>query len=241
MNTTEKSIKDMDKKNAITRFGRMVADAVFGPDVERPRADVEVAPAAVPAEATVIPETSPTKKATMSTGTVCPYCNSSDFVKRGVRNKKHEVVQLYLCRNTECGRTFTAERVKGKRFPLNVILEGISYYNLGLSLEQTCSLLDRKFPDVAPPIPATLSSWVQEYAPICRFDRMRPYAIKFFPPQKMVEVVSMAHRQLYRFRYHRAKTLLSMEEFKNRRFDRLKEYLDHVSSETPHQIGRASC
>jgi ATP-dependent exoDNAse (exonuclease V) beta subunit len=64
---------------------------------------------------------------------------------------------------------------------------------------------------------------------------MRPYAIKLFPPQKMIEVVSMAHRQLYRFRYHRAKTLLSMEEFKNRRFGRLKEYLDNVSSETPHQ------
>lgn len=176
-----------------------------------------------------------TSKATMTTKTTCPYCNSTDFVKRGVRNKKHEVVQLYLCRNAACGRTFTAERVKGKRFPLNVILEGVSYYNLGLTLEQTCKILEKKFPDVAPPIPATLSSWIEEYAPICRFERMRPYAVKLFPPEKMVEVVSMAHRQLYRFRYHRAKTLLSMEEFKNRRFGRLKEYLDHVSSETPHQ------
>ena len=176
-----------------------------------------------------------TSKATMTTGTVCPYCNSVDFVKRGTRQKKHEAVQLYLCRNTECGRTFTAERVKGKRFPLAVILEGISYYNLGLSLEQTCEFLGKKFPDVAAPIPATLASWVEEYKPICRFERMRPYAIKLFPPQKMIEVTTMAHRQLYRFRYHRAKTLLSMEEFKNRRFGRLKEYLDNVSAETPHQ------
>ncbi|MCR4280898.1 MAG: hypothetical protein NUV88_01030, partial [Candidatus Kaiserbacteria bacterium] len=174
-------------------------------------------------------------RATMSTGTVCPYCNSADFVKRGVRQKKHEVVQLYLCRNSECGRTFTAERVKGKRFPLQVILEGISYYNLGLTLEQTCHILGEKFKDILAPTPATLASWVEEYKPICRFERMRPYAIKLFPPQKMIEVVTMAHRQLYRFRYHRAKTLLSMEEFKNRRFGRLKEYLDNVSAETPHQ------
>ncbi len=144
-------------------------------------------------------------------------------------------MQLYLCRNTECGRTFTAERVKGKRFPLAVILEGISYYNLGLTLEQTCHILGEKFKDVEPPIPATLASWVEEYKPICRFERMRPYAIKLFPPAQMIEVTTMAHRQLYRFRYHRAKTLLSMEEFKNRRFGRLKEYLDNVSSETPHQ------
>ena len=123
-----------------------------------------------------------TEKATMSTKTSCPYCDSTDFVKRGVRQKKHEAVQLYVCRAEGCGRTFTAERVKGKRFPLAVIIEGISYYNMGLSLEQTCDFLGKKFPDVAAP---TLASWVEEY--------------------------------------------------KNRRFGRLKEYLEHVSSETPHQ------
>lgn len=174
-------------------------------------------------------------RATMSTKTTCPYCDSIDFVKRGIRQKKHEVVQLYLCRNSACGRTFTAERVKGKRFPLNVILEGVSYYNLGLSLEQTCQILQKKFGEAAPVSTSALGRWVEEYKPICRFERMRPYAIKLFPPQKMIEVVSMAHRQLYRFRYHRAKTLLSMEEFKNYRFGRLKEYLDNVSAETPHQ------
>lgn len=183
-----------------------------------------------------------TAKATMSTKTTCPYCDSADFVKRGIRQKKHEMVQLYLCRNSACGRTFTAERVKGKRFPLNVILEGISYYNLGLSLEQTCKILEQKFGRSGAeidrsfaPTPATLSAWIDEYKPICRFERMRPYAIKLFPPQKMIEVVTMAHRQLYRFRYHRAKMLLSLEEFKNGRFGRLKEYLDNVSAETPHQ------
>lgn len=180
-------------------------------------------------------QSQPRQGAAISTKTCCPYCNSTDFVKRGVRKKKHEVVQLYVCRAENCGRTFTAERVKGKRFPLAVILEGISYYNLGLSLEQTCHFLEKKFPDIEPPIPATLSAWVEEYKPLCRFERMRPYAIKLFPPAQMIEVVNMAHRQLYRFRYHRAKALLSMEEFKNRRFGRLAEYLNAVSSETPHQ------
>lgn len=212
------------------------------PDVPVPDIDVRVEPVPL----------APERKATMTTGTVCPYCNSSDFVKRGVRQKKHEAVQLYLCRNSECGRTFTAERVKGKRFPLAVIIEGISYYNLGLTLEQTCSLLGQKFGNpkgrtlnpnsqgstlnaFVAPTPATLSSWIEQYKPLCRFERMRPYAIKLFTPAQMIEVTTMAHRQLYRFRYHRAKALLSMEEFKNRRFGRLNEYLNAVSSETPHQ------
>lgn len=186
----------------------------------------------------IVEHSVPSAKATISTKIVCPYCDSSNFVRRGVRQKKHEAVQLYMCRNSECGRTFTAERVKGKRFPLAVILEGISYYNLGLTLEQTCHILEEKFKadkNILAPTSATLSSWIEEYKPICRFERMRPYAVKLFPPQKMIEVTTMAHRQLYRFRYHRAKTLLSMEEFKNRRFGRLKEYLENVSSETPHQ------
>lgn len=194
-----------------------------------PLPEVAAVPTASP------PATKLETKATLTTKTACPYCNSADFVKRGTRQKKHEAVQLYLCRNEACGRTFTAERVKGKRFPLQVILEGISYYNLGLTLEQTCKLLQQKFGEAAPVSTSALGRWVEEYKPICRFERMRPYAIKLFPPQKMIEVVTMAHRQLYRFRYHRAKTLLSMEEFKNRRFGRLKEYLDAVSSETPHQ------
>ena len=58
------------------------------------------------------------EKAKMTTRTVCPYCNSEKFVKRGVRQKKYEKVQLYLCMADNCGRTFTAERVKGKRFPI---------------------------------------------------------------------------------------------------------------------------
>ena len=52
----------------------------------------------------------------------------------------------------------------------------------------------------------------------------------------MVEVTSMAHRQIYRFRYHRAKMRLTISEmYKHKKFEALKDYLDAVSSETPHQ------
>lgn len=163
----------------------------------------------------------------------CPYCESKNFVKRGIRKNRYQAVQLYLCRNPECGRTFTAQDVKGKHFPLNVVIEGMSYYNLGCTLKETCSILKEKF-GVAPE-PATLSAWIEEYKSLCRFERLRPYATKMYSPRDMVEAVTMAHRQLYRFRYHRAKTALMLEEFGNRNLYRLKEYLDAVSSETPHQ------
>ncbi|MFY9462053.1 MAG: PD-(D/E)XK nuclease family protein [Candidatus Sungiibacteriota bacterium] len=163
----------------------------------------------------------------------CPYCFSKNFVKRGTRKNRHQIVQLYLCRNPECAKTFTAQDVKGKHFPLNVVIEGMSYYNLGYTFEETCAILRQKFG--VNPEPATLSSWVDEYKELCRYERLRPYAVKMYKPKDTVEVVTMAHRQLYRFRYHRAKTALMLEEFGNRNLRRLKEYLDAVSSETPHQ------
>jgi len=163
----------------------------------------------------------------------CPYCQAKDFVKRGVRKNRYQLVQLYLCRNPECGRTFTAQEIKGRHFPLNFIIEGLNYYNLGFTLEQSCSLLYQKFK--VRPDTDTLFNWYQKYRPFCPFERMRPYALKMYKPEEMTEVVTMAHRQLYRFRYHRAKIRLLLEEYGNRYFRPLKEYLDNVSSETPHQ------
>ncbi|MEI8327632.1 MAG: hypothetical protein WCG02_00655 [Candidatus Taylorbacteria bacterium] len=164
---------------------------------------------------------------------LCPYCNSADFVKRGTRKNVNQTVQLYICRNTECGKTFTASDVKGKHFPLRVIIEGMSYYNLGLTLEATCQIIKKKFNLTLGP--ATLSEWINQYKSLCTFGRLREYAIKMFSPKDIIEVVTMAHRQLYRFRYHRAKIVLMLQEFKNRNLKPLKEYLDNVSSETPHQ------
>ena len=120
----------------------------------------------------------------------CPYCASKNFVKRGLRKKKLESVQLYLCRNAECGRTFTAQFIKGKHFPLNVIIEAMSYYNLGLTLEDTCRIIQQKFG--AAPETATLSSWLEQYKILCRYERLRPWALKMYKPQDMVEVVTMA-------------------------------------------------
>jgi len=163
----------------------------------------------------------------------CPYCNSKNFIKRGTRKNKYEVVQLYECKNEECGRTFSPQNVKGKHFPLEVIIEGLSLYNLGLTLEETCDSLEKKFG--IRPEPSGLANWLKEYNSLCRYERLRPYAIKMYRPQDTVEVVTLAHQQLYRFRYHRAKIALMLEEFGNRRLGRLGDFLNRVSSETPHQ------
>lgn len=172
----------------------------------------------------------------------CPHCNGTDFVKRGLRKNTHQDVQLYLCRAPACGRTFTARTIKGKQFPWPVVLDALSYHNLGYTFEQTSRILKEKCG--MQPQPETIARWYEEYEPLCRFARLRPYAVKILAswrqraPQEtfhMVETTTLAHRQLYRFRYHRPKLVLALEEYKNRNFTRLMEYLDAVSTETPHQ------
>ena len=84
----------------------------------------------------------------------CLYCRSKDIVKRGKRKKKYETVQLYLCKS--CGRTFTSQIVKGKRYPLKLMLDSLSTYNLGYSLEETARLMRERFGIFAKP--ATISN-----------------------------------------------------------------------------------
>ncbi len=162
----------------------------------------------------------------------CPYCSSAEFVKRGTRQKKREKVQLYICK--ACGRTFTPFSLKGKHYPLNTILDAISYYNLGFSLEQTSEIM-KKTQNIEVQ-PSTIATWYDEHKEICAYHRMRHFAVKEFSPYDVVETCTLAHRQLYRFRFHRAKIKYIMEEdFKHYKFFPLKEFLDNVSSETPHQ------
>lgn len=176
----------------------------------------------------------------------CPFCGSTDFVKRGLRQNKHQSVQLYLCRNQACGKTFTSRAIKGKSFPWLVVLDAISYHNLGYPFESIPKILKAKR-GIAPQ-PLAIKKWYEEYKPLCRFERMRPYALQLLNAWQeevrrkksddrvdMVEVTTLAHRQLYRFRYHRPKLVLQLEEYRNRNFGRLIEYLDAISTETPHQ------
>lgn len=163
---------------------------------------------------------------------VCPYCSGKDIVKKGIRRKKLETVQLYWC--NACRKVFTPQKVKGKQFPLPVILDGLSFYNTGFTLEESCEFLKSKFGlDVGI---NTLSNWVKEYEPLCRYARMRDFGLKLFSPHQAIRSVRLFHRQVFDFRYHQAKIALILQDFKHSKYEPLREFLDIVSVECPHQI-----
>ncbi|MFZ2226471.1 MAG: PD-(D/E)XK nuclease family protein, partial [Candidatus Moraniibacteriota bacterium] len=173
----------------------------------------------------------------------CPYCHGANFFKRGTRQKKNEIVQLYLCR--DCQKTFTPGSAKGKHYSISVILDAISLYYLGYSLEESArrvsqiinanKTVDEKNVEITINSD-TVSNWITQYEPLCAFARMRPHALKLFPPEQTISSATLAHRQLYRFRHHRSKTILIIQEdWKHSKFWPLKEFLDLVPVECPHQ------
>ena len=162
----------------------------------------------------------------------CPYCFSQSFQKRGFRQKKLERVQLYLC--LDCHKTFTQQITKGKHYPLPAVLQGLSLYHLGYSLEQVCQILKQK--DNYDIQPTSISNWVKEFESLCRFSRLREYALKRYSPKDMIVSATLAHRQLYRYLFHRAKCeLIIREDIKHSRFGPLQEFLAMVPGECPHQ------
>lgn len=166
----------------------------------------------------------------------CPYCSSQKFQKRGFRQKKRERVQLYFCQN--CSRTFTAHATRGKHYPLSVMLDALSIYHLGYSLEATCRIVDERLHGTGGNgtiQPSTLADWLSEFAELLPFTRMREFAMKRYAPKDMVAVSTLVHQQLYRYRFHRAKAYLCInEEYQHRKFAPVREFLEAVPSECPH-------
>lgn len=84
--------------------------------------------------------------------------------------------------------------------------------------------------------PSTLSAWLTEFKDNLPFLRMRDFATAKYQPQGMVITATLAHRQLYRYRFHRAKCAIIMQEnFHHRIYAPLVEFLEMVPGECPHQ------
>src|SRR3989344_7428484 len=95
----------------------------------------------------------------------CTYCHSKNIVKRGLRKKQFESIQLYQC--NDCNRTFTPQIIKGKKYPLKTILDALSFYNTGYSLEESCNLIKEHYGIEIKK--STLADWVKEFEPLCKY------------------------------------------------------------------------
>lgn len=129
---------------------------------------------------------------------------------------------------------FTPQIIKHKQYPLRIILDGISFYNLGYTKADSCRLLKEKYGLKVKP--DTLSHWIKELTPLCRYDRLREQARKLYPPTQIIQSAVLNHKQVYNFRLHQAKLkiLCRHRPFTAAHYQKLKNYFDFVIHEYPH-------
>lgn len=170
--------------------------------------------------------------------TLCPYCQGKDFVKRGQREKKHETIQIFYCK--KCDKKFTPAISKHKTFPLRIIMDAITLFNRCNTLEESAAKVSEKYGIKTSS--QNISNWLKDFEKYLSFSRMREFINNKYSKKKdILEELKMFHGQIYEFKYHRAKLdLILNENFKHYKFRPLKEFLELVVAECPHQVFKNS-
>ncbi len=168
----------------------------------------------------------------------CPDCGCKRTVKKGKRRNRLQTLQIYRC--TECLHCFTGASGKNKTYPLRLILETISTFDLGYSITETQQLLRKRFHQSIPE--RTISSWMTEYRQFATYSRLRAQARKLCPAEAIVRSHTFHHQQVYRFQVHRAKLELLTETGADTAdsLAPLKGYLASIESHFPHHLFQAT-
>lgn len=165
---------------------------------------------------------------------LCPYCGSSGPIRKGARKNLYRQVPRYAC--SSCGRSFSLGPLSRVKYPPAVILRALSLYNLGYTQAQVAQRLARRFQ--LPVSTRTISAWLQRYAGLCPFLKLRSAALKLHSPAGMLAAYQLEHRQVYLYKVHQAKLELLKDDLPRLQdFERLREYLLSITqAEFPHRL-----
>ena len=157
----------------------------------------------------------------------CPHCSSSrQIIKSGTRKLKNELSQMYLCKN--CKKRFTIRSIPHATYPTTLILSAITYFNLGHTLQQTQTTMQRKLKTKIPI--STLNTWLKHYEKDLSFIRLRKNKKFTLDPNTIIHSKKFHHQQVYEFKYHTLKTNIA-----GKTFPQLKSYINSIHK-IPHFI-----
>jgi predicted RNA-binding Zn-ribbon protein involved in translation (DUF1610 family) len=168
----------------------------------------------------------------------CPNCGGTSLSRKGSRRKKFEIVQRWQC--ASCGRGFTPAppELRAKTYPLRVILDAVTLYNLGYTLAEVSTKLKTKSGYRVPP--STLAAWIAEHRDLTAYARLREQGRELFPPSQAVRTTKLYHRQVYEYAYHQPKLAVLRQSTEHNRFDGLADFLEAVPILCPHDLFRGS-
>jgi len=157
--------------------------------------------------------------------TRCPTCNKSNIVKNGTRATKRGKIQIYYCKN--CNKRFSDSTIKYTTHPPEIIFTAISTYNLGYTILQTKSIINRKFRTKIPY--QTIYSWLNRYKDIFTFTSNLRKKYKL-DPKTLIYTKKFHHQQVYEFKYHNLKLNIA-----GKTLPQLKNYIKSISNKCPNK------
>ena len=168
----------------------------------------------------------------------CPHCGSTRLIRKGTRRKKLEIVQLWQCKL--CRRIFTPAppALRYKSYPLRLILDGVTLFNLGYSISEAAKKLKERHGYKIPP--ATLESWMAEHRDLTTYHRLRGQSPIKLNPAQTIRSIKRYHRQVYSFASHRQKLGLLRRDERHHRFASLANFLEQVPHICPHDLFQES-
>jgi hypothetical protein len=163
----------------------------------------------------------------------CPYCHSQAIIKKGSRQNLYRLIPQYRCKT--CYKYFSSVTIAKVKYPPRLIMQAITYYNLGHPQTTVANLLAKKHRTRVPR--RTISDWLNRYRLVCTYARFRDRAIKRYQPDDLIQSHLLEHRQVYTFQLHRAKLELLQANRSPQALAHLRTYLKSVSSEQfPHHL-----
>ena len=160
----------------------------------------------------------------------CPSCAFKKIVRTGKRKNKNQIIQRYLCK--KCRKTFSLNPIKNKTYPIKIILNTISFYNLGHTQKEVIKLISRKHKTKVPQ--KTISNWIAQYKNIATFNKLRQQAKTLYPPEQIIFKQTLNHIQPYTFQYHKSKLeLLFKSRLYNNQFTNTRKNQRFFVSQKP--------
>ena len=119
----------------------------------------------------------------------CPRCGSHAVSRKGLRKKKLEIVQLWRC--TSYKRTFTPgpAALRNKTYPIRIVLQALTLYDLGYSLNETARRLKSKCGRAVSP--STIATWIGSHKEQTTFRRLRAEASTIYPPEQTIRSIKL--------------------------------------------------
>jgi hypothetical protein len=115
-----------------------------------------------------------------------------------------------------------------RQYSPRVVLEALTTYNLGRTIEETRRHITSRFHKAVPV--STLHSWLNQFASICTFHRIRR---RFsLSEDEAILARTFEHQQEYKFRLHRLKLNLLAK----RLFPQVRRYLWFIADNCPNDL-----